>query len=453
MELGFRRLYWRIALYISVALLVFVLLGVASVGIVASLELENYAATRQSPLGREAAAVLSAEGKPGLQRWLRGAAIPRGVSVFVLDRDSRDILGREIPAEFASFVRASVVGPPESPAANYRPVRLAPQLIGPDGAAYAFLVLPSQFTLWGSAATALGLAVVALLVIASVAWLIARAVGRPVATLQTAVRELARGRRGARVPASIAGRRDELGALAADFNAMAAQLEELLAGRERLMAELSHELRSPLARLQAATALAAQRPGASPAEARRVEQEIGRMDRVIGDLLRYSRLGVATPVARRLVRLEALIGELCRDEELEARSRSCEIEVRAGPDLLVVGDPELLRSALENILRNAIRYAPSGSRIQVEAVRSAADIRVTVADNGPGVPEEFLEQIFAPYFRVPGTVASTDGSGLGLAIARRVFEAHAGGVRAALRAGGGLEIEARLPAAAFLQPP
>ena len=210
MELGFRRLYWRIALYISAALLAFVLFGAVSVGIVASLELKNYAATRQSPLGREAAAVLSAEGKPGLQRWLRSAAIPRGVSVFVLDRDSRDILGREIPAEFASFVRASVIGPAESPVANYRPVRLAPQLIGPDGAAYAFLVLPSQFTLWGSAATALGLAVVALLVIASVAWLIARTVGRPVATLQATVRELARGRTAARVPAAIAGRRDEL---------------------------------------------------------------------------------------------------------------------------------------------------------------------------------------------------------------------------------------------------
>ncbi len=447
MELGFRRLYWRMALYISVALVAFVLLGIASVGLVASSQLENYAATRQSPLGREAAAVLSAEGRPGLQRWLHSAAVPKGVVILVLDSESRDILGREVPREFANFVRQSVVGPAETPARNYRPVRLAPQLIGPDGEAYAFLVLPNEMRLWGSPATALGLGIVALLVIASVAWLIARTVGRPVARLQVAVRELARGRVDARVPKSIAARRDELGALAADFNSMAAQLQELLAGRERLMAELSHELRSPLARLQAATALAARRPGASPAETERVEREIRRMDRVIGDLLRFSRLGAAGTVAQRLVRLDVLVAELCRDEEIEARARHCELELRTGPELLVVGDPELLRSAVENILRNAIRYAPAGSRVEVRAGRSGDDIRLTVADRGPGVPAELLEKIFEPYFRVPGPAGPGEGAGLGLAIARRVFAAHGGSVRASLREGGGLLMEARLPVA------
>lgn len=447
MELGFHQLYWRIALYISVALVAFVLLGIGSVGLVASRQLENYAATRQSPLGREAAAVLTAEGRPGLQRWLRSAAVPKGVIILVLDSGSRDILGREVPRQYANFVRQSVVGPAETPARNYRPVRLAPQLIGPDGEAYAFLVLPDEITLWGSPATALGLGLAALLVIASLAWLIARTVGRPVARLQAAVRQLAEGRVDARVPASIAARRDELGALAADFNSMAAQLQELLAGRERLMAELSHELRSPLARLQAATALAAGRPGASPAEAGRVEREIRRMDRVIGDLLRYARLGATGTVARRLVRLDALVAELCRDEELEARNRPCELAVRTGQELLVVGDPELLRSAFENLLRNAIHYAPAGSRVEVGAEHAGDDIRLTVADRGPGVPGEYLERIFEPYVRAPGPAGPADGTGLGLAIARRVFVAHGGSVRASLREGGGLLMEARLPAA------
>lgn len=447
MDLGFRRLYWRIALYISIALVAFVLLGIGSVGLVATSQLQNYAATRQSPLGREAADVLSAEGKPGLQRWLHSAAVPKGVIILILDAESRDILGREVPTAYANFVRQSVVGPAEMPSRNYRPVRLAPQLIGPDGEAYAFLVLPNEITLWGSTATALGLGLVALLVIASVAWLIARTVGRPVARLQVAVRELARGSVDARVPETIAARRDELGALAADFNSMAAQLQELLAGRERLMAELSHELRSPLARLQAAMALAAQRPGASPAETERVEREILRMDRVIGDLLRYSRLGTAGTIARRLVRLDALVADLCRDEEVEARARHCDLRLRTGQELLVVGDPELLRSAFENLLRNAIRYAPIGSRIEVGAVRSGDEILLTVADRGPGVPAELLEQIFEPYVRAPGTAGSADGSGLGLAIARRVFAAHGGTVRATLREGGGLLMEARVPAA------
>jgi two-component system, OmpR family, sensor kinase len=289
--------------------------------------------------------------------------------------------------------------------------------------------------------------VAALLVTGSVAWLIARTIASPVARLQLAVRELARGRVDTRVPASITKRRDELGALALDFNSMATQLQELLAGREQLMAELSHELRSPLARLQAATALAAQRPGAHSADAARVELEIQRIDRVIRDLLRYSRLGAVGAVSRSLVRIDAVIRELVSDEELEARARGCDIRVGAVPELLVVGDAELLRSAFENILRNAIRHAPAGSRIEVGAVLVADQIHVTIADGGPGVPAHLLQQIFEPYFRVPGTAGGGDGTGLGLAITRRVVEAHGGGVLARPGAQGGLCVEVRLPTA------
>ncbi|MEO8444793.1 MAG: HAMP domain-containing sensor histidine kinase [Gammaproteobacteria bacterium] len=446
MELGIHSLYWRMAAWISAALGAFVLLGIVSVGLVASVQLEDYVATRQSPLGREAADVLSAGGEVALEDWLHSAAIPDDVTVYVLDTQSRDLLGRAVPAEYADFVRDSVVGPLEPPASNYRPVRLAPQLIGPDGRVYAFLVLPDHIRIWGSIATMLGLFLVAALVIGSVAWLIARTVGRPIAELQTTVRELARGRSEARVPATIAARRDELGALAADFNLMAARMQELLAGREQLMAELSHELRSPLARLQAGIALAAARPNATPGELQQMEQEIRRMDRVIGDLLRFSRLG-AVAITRHLVRLEKLLQELGDDEQVEAAARPCQLEVRTARDLLVVGDPDLLRSAFENLLRNALRFAPPGSAVEMAAIRSGEVLLVTVADRGPGVPAEHLAGIFEPYFRVPGTASATEGTGLGLAIARRVFEAHGGSVVADRRVGGGLHVEVRLPAA------
>ncbi|MDH5276159.1 MAG: ATP-binding protein [Gammaproteobacteria bacterium] len=446
-NLPFGRLYWRIALYISAALAAFVLLGIVSVVLVASIQLENYITIRQGPLGQEAATVLSAEGEAGLQRWLRSTAVPRDVTVFVLDSGSRDILEREIPSEYEEFVRASVVGPPESAVGNYRPVRLAPQLIGPDGAVYAFLVLPSAIKLWGSAATVLGLVLVALLVIGSVAGLIARTVGRPVGELQAAVRELARGRIEARAPAALAARRDEIGALAADFNSMAKQFEVLLAERQQLMAELSHELRSPLARLQAAIALAGQRPGASPAELERMEREIRRMNRVIGDLLRFSRLGAAASIARRLIRLEHLIRELGRDEQIEASARQCELRITTAGALPVVGDPDLLRSGLENILRNAIRYTRTGAAVDVEARQAGDRITVTIADHGPGVPKDLLDRIFEPYFRVTGMAGDSEGTGLGLAIARRVFEAHGGSVRAELREGGGLTMTVQLPVA------
>jgi two-component system sensor histidine kinase CpxA len=389
--------------------------------------------------------VLSAGGREALVRWLdQDAAIPSDVTVYVLDARSQDLRGQPLPGLYADFVRRSVVGPPESPGDAFRPVRLAPQLLGPDGQLYTFLVLPNRISLVGNALTTFGLLAVAILVIATVAWWIARSVGRPVGELQRVVRELASGQTDARVPAELAARGDELGSLAADFNRMAEQISGLLASRARLMGELSHELRSPLARLQAALALAAHRGAVGGGEVARIEAEIRRMDRTIGDLLKFSRLDAAAPFQQRLVRLDELLGALVRDEELEAAGRGCRIELEASPGEPVVGDPELLRAAFENVLRNAIRYAPPGSAVSVTLRREHGWQHVGIADRGPGVPESFLERIFEPYVRVPD---GSEGTGLGLAIARRAVEAHGGQIGARPREGGGLEVSMRLPAA------
>jgi two-component system sensor histidine kinase CpxA len=445
MRLPSSRLYWRMALYIGAALVAFVVLSLASVWFVAAGELQNYTATKHSGLGREAARVLADGGREALVRWLqRDAAIPSDVTVYVLDGDSRDLRGQPLPRLYADFVRRSVVGPPERPDDAFRPVRLAPQLVGPDGQLYTFLVLPNRITLVGNALTTLGLLAVAILVIATVAWWIARSVGRPVGELQRVVRELASGQTEARVPAALAARGDELGSLAADFNRMAEQITGLLASRARLMGELSHELRSPLARLQAALALAAHRGAVGEGELARIEAEIRRMDRTIGDLLKFSRLDAAAPIQQRLVRLDELLAGLLRDEELEAAGRGCRLELDAAPGEPVVGDPELLRTAFENVLRNAIRYAPAGSVVSVALRREGGWQQVLVADRGPGVPQSFLARIFEPYVRVPD---GSEGTGLGLAIARRALEAHGGSIAARPREGGGLEVAMRLPAA------
>jgi signal transduction histidine kinase len=227
---------------------------------------------------------------------------------------------------------------------------------------------------------------------------------------------------------------------------MADRLARLIEGRSRLMAELSHELRSPLARLQAALELTAARsPGALPDRAR-IDSEIRRLDAVIGDVMRYSRLDAAAPLARHLVRLETLLAELVADEEVEARARDVQLRLDAAPALVVVGDPQLLRSAFENVLRNAILHAPAGSAVDVTAHRDGARIVVSIADRGPGVAADWLERIFEPYARAPEEPAAT-GSGLGLAIARRVLQAHEGTIAALQRTGGGLEVRAQLPAA------
>ncbi|MEZ5500712.1 MAG: HAMP domain-containing sensor histidine kinase [Steroidobacteraceae bacterium] len=442
------RLYWRIALYIGAAIAAFVPLGIASVALVASHEFQDYSATRHSTLGREAAQALARGGRGALVQWLaRDARIPQDVSVYILDESSQDILGRSLPKGYGDFIRKYVVGEPTAPADSYQPIRLAPQLLGSNGDRYAFLVMPRNAGWWGSPATIAGIVFAALLVIASVAWLIARAINRPIGELQIAVRSLASGHVQARAPAAIVARRDEVGALAADFNSMANQIEALLRGREELMRELSHELRSPLARMQAAVALIDQRQALRPTDRESIERDVARMNQVIGDLLRYSRLDSAAQVQRRLLRVNVLLAEIVQEEEVEASSHGCRLRTAIDDDLAVVGDPELLRSGLENIIRNAIKYSPRGADVEIRASRLDDDIHIEVLDRGPGVPSGMLESIFEPYFRGPPAATDRSGTGLGLAIARRVFTAHGGTIVARCRTDGGLAIKVTLPAA------
>jgi signal transduction histidine kinase len=314
--------------------------------------------------------------------------------------------------------------------------------------------MPKGISLWGSPAITLGLLAVALLVIASVAWLIARAFTRPINELQLAVRELASGDISARVPDTISRRGDELGALAADFNSMADHLADLIEGRESLMREMSHELRSPLARLHAAIALAAERDLLDDAERDRIEMEIGRMNRVIGEMLSYSKLDTAVAPKNQLVRIDKLLSELVAVEEQEAENHGCALKLTTETDLTVLGDSELLASGFENIVRNAIRYAPAGTDVEIEAIRQKSrdrqpgpgNISVSIMDRGPGVAAEHLQDIFEPYFRISTGNHHQDSTGLGLAIVKRVAERHKGNVTASARTGGGLVVTLALPA-------
>lgn len=443
-------LYWRLFLTVAAAIVLFIALALATIAVLASHELEGYVHARQSPLGRKAADALTAGGIDGLRTWLeRGdTGIPGDVTVYVVAPDGSEIRGRELPGWAARTMRAIAAHGPEPHPDNYRPTILAPQLIGRDGEVLSMFVMPRNVGPLGSGTTTLALLAIALLVIAAAAWLVARALTRPIMELQLAVRGLASGQVDARVPGRIARRADELGALATDFNAMAERLATLLEYRQRLLRDVSHELRSPLTRLQAATVLSAHREGVSALDRERIDREIRRMDVLIGDILRYSRLDDTASMTRRLVRTEDLLREIAQDAEVEAARSGVRLQLQVASDLYVVGDPDLLHSAFENLVRNAIRHSPADGLVEVTAV-AGEDIHVEILDSGPGVPEQFLERIFEPWFRVPrpGVAGGPTGTGLGLAIARRVFTLHGGRVLARRRPAGGLVLEVRLPAA------
>lgn len=270
---------------------------------------------------------------------------------------------------------------------------------------------------------------------------------KPIRSLRSAFEAMAGGDLAVRLGPSMGQRRDELADLGRNFDRMASHLGALIDGQRRLLHDVSHELRSPLARLQAAIGLARQQPEKLESSLQRIERESVRMDSLVGELLTLSRLeaGVMGGVEEE-IELGELLADVVADARFEAETGRRGVEFSGCGEIHVRGRAELLHRALENVLRNALRHTPEGGKVALEVHADAGgnSLRLAILDQGPGVPEKELDSIFEPFFR-GGGAQSTDGHGLGLAIARRVVEAHGGSVRASNRAGGGLCVEIVLP--------
>lgn len=270
-------------------------------------------------------------------------------------------------------------------------------------------------------------------------YLFARHLTNPVERMQKAVERFGRGDLQARVDLK---RRDELGKLARAFNQMADRIQTLLTAERRLLQDISHELRSPLARLSVAIELARTDDDPEP-HLNRIQKEADRLNALVGELLQVTR-AEGDPAARRLerVQLDELVREVVEDSRIEAEARESTVKFTAGRPVVVSGDGELLRRAIDNIVRNAIRYAPPATAVEV-SLRD--DGHVIVRDYGPGVPDEALTRIFDPFYRVNADRdRASGGVGLGLAIARRAVELHHGQI-SARNAKPGLEVDVALP--------
>ncbi|MGO9577066.1 MAG: ATP-binding protein [Terriglobales bacterium] len=316
-----------------------------------------------------------------------------------------------------------------------------------------------------------------------VCYLLARSVTSPVTRLRKAAQSLAAGDLSARTDAPAGGSRDDLTELMRDFDRMAERIQELVDSQSRLLKDVSHELRSPLARLSVALGLARQR--AAPeleGSLNRIELEADRLNQLIQRLLTIARLESGTDgLHKTTFSLRELVEQVAHDAEFETPGRGCRVTTLSGdraigssgdrgsnafdfrwpdhpmtrsPDddeYLVEGDPDLLRSAVENVVRNATRYTVEGTTVEVRLERQHADgeeeIIVRVLDSGPGVPNEALKKIFEPFYRLDNARnQQTGGAGLGLSIADRAIRLHGGQLHASNRQEGGLEIEIRIPA-------
>ncbi|MDJ0711582.1 MAG: HAMP domain-containing sensor histidine kinase [Woeseiaceae bacterium] len=284
-------------------------------------------------------------------------------------------------------------------------------------------------------------------------FLIARYLVRPLRTFERAGARLSAGDLDVRVSPELGNRGDEIAEFASTFDDMAARIQDLVRSHKHLLRDVSHELRTPLARLLAATSLARrQTNGLAQAEFDRVELEVERLNTMIGRLLTYAQLDAGRTV-KVLATMDfgALVSDIVDASLIEASSRDILIELAADGPCRVEGDKELLRSSIENVLRNAVRHAPESSIINVELSRSKAPgyCLLTVADRGPGVAEDELQHIFDPFYRTdPARQPQIGGSGIGLAIAQKSVELHQGQIAAKNALAGGLVVEILLPMAA-----
>lgn len=278
---------------------------------------------------------------------------------------------------------------------------------------------------------------------------------RPITHLRTGFRSLSFGDLGTRLTPSIGGRRDEIADLARDFDAMAERLQTLVGTRDRLLHDVSHELRSPLARLGVAVALARQNRELIDQTLDRIEAESARLNLIVEDLLSLARAESDAAVEEIYFDVGEVLQVVCADAQFEAQPRDVEVRLELSPAFaeaphgpLVSGDPELLHRALENVVRNALRFTPPGKCVEVKAWIADTLIHIHISDQGPGVPAALLEQIFEPFVKGSGDAR---GVGLGLAIARRAVAAHDGQLEATNMEGGGLLMRLSLPVAADLE--
>src|SRR5579862_5334287 len=295
--------------------------------------------------------------------------------------------------------------------------------------------------------------VIAVLTSGLVCYALAWFMTKPIVRLRTATRQLAEGDLTARAGGLKDKGHDEIAGLVRDFDAMAGRLEDLMKAQSRLLNDISHELRSPLARLNVALGLARQRSGPESAVMlERIELEAARLNELIGRLLTLARLEdgqqniPTTPVL-----LDEVILTVTEDAEFEAQARHCHVhsEIPEG-SWAVRGDASLLHSAIENVVRNAIRYTREGSTVEVRLEKrgnaGSPEAVVQVADCGDGVPPDALERLFQPFYRLDDARGRhTGGVGLGLAITERAVRFHGGRVAAMNRPEGGLLVEIQLP--------
>jgi two-component system sensor histidine kinase CpxA len=404
----------------------------------------------------KSARMYETSGKEALQRYLDELQSQKSVRFYFFDEEGKPLLDRGAPevilkmAANKNALEASIkqnlsyVNPRQGAALR--------QVPGPSGRKYTLAFQQSPLTIMPMS-EAIGahpyrrLAVIGLLG-AALCFLLTRNITQPIVRLRQAAASIAAGRLKTRVDPRVLRRHDEIGTLGRDFDRMAEQIEGLVTAQRDLLGDVSHELRSPLARLVVALGLLrTTSPEEAPEYLRRIEQEADRLDKLIGQLLTLTRIESGVESAQReTFDLTNLVQEVAADGDFEAQAQDRTVKLAHADACAMVGVPEMLRSAIENIVRNAIRHTPAATSVEITLKQTGAGkALLKVRDYGPGVPDRMLADIFRPFHQVPESGSNPQGAGLGLAIADRVARMHEGSVSARNAVDRGLIVEMELP--------
>lgn len=453
MKISFRSLYLKIFIWFWLAMIII------NVAFFAAVALTRPTPTRRSwrdlaqtgPNAQKAAEAFEQSGSAALNSALQTTEKNSGVNGVLFTEGGNELSGRNLPTGAAELAARSA----ESRDLEFNfagpGTLIARPVVSATNQRYTYVAhipRPPFQSLWQTQAIRL----LIILVIGGIfCYWLARYITKPLFKLRTTTNQLAEGDLSARVGTNLAKRRDEVGELGRDFNTMAERLESMVKAQQRLLGDISHELRSPLARLGVALGLARKRSGPDAMGALdRIERESEQLNEMISQLLTLTRLESGTDGRKRSeVDLANLVREVSEDADFEARSLNRSVQVVASDKCSINGVEDLLRSAVENVVRNAVRFTPEGTAVEV-ALRKQNGSHdnfavISVRDRGNGVPAESLEKIFRPFYRTEDARdrQSGGGTGLGLAITERAVRMHGGTVRAANSPEGGLSVEMR----------
>jgi two-component system, OmpR family, sensor histidine kinase CpxA len=435
------RLFWKIFLsfWITEALVLTIAVTLANMGVWRETPDSLQQVQAEMPaVATRAVQAWEQGGAPTLKQSLSDASEDSSARWWLVDANGKELSGNVVPWWVPQVVQKQ---------SGARPDKAVFAVTGSRGQ-YTLVAEPGQPRVPHIPYRAIIRQLLAGLLVSGITcFLLAHYLVQPILRLRRATQAVAAGDLSARAGEAVGERKDEIGDLVRDFDRMAGRIEALVQSQKQLLRDISHDLRSPLQRLRMAVGLARRESSAST-QLDRIEREAVRINELVEQVLTLARLeNAATQLPMASVSLQAIVNDVVSDASYEAERLECSVKVEAREQTQINGNRELLHSAVENVVRNAIHHSPPHTEVKVTLLGNDGVIRVRVEDQGPGVPEGALSRLFEPFFRVDESRGTTNGFGLGLAIAARAVAVHGGSIKAHNLQPHGLQVEIHLPTA------